>query len=190
MGIFSFLANMAKRGAKPVPVLRDDAQEAADFAASQLFSDFTDLSAIIDSDQPVAERLAACEKCYPLLPDITEGFLDHYGALPPSIACRDWGPELYMRLGQWDEAAAAIEKCRDGNAYHPDNGEYAQVYLDQYKKTAEWALAIISSTPGMTAAALRDQAGAGVEAEKLDHFLNLSLQIERCPDGTIKKRPA
>ena len=85
-------------------------------------SKFYELSSLIDSSKDVNAKLDACEKSYPLLKEFCRFCLENDGGeLPPLINCRDVGPEMYMRLGRWDDVERVIQICSDANAYYPDN---------------------------------------------------------------------
>lgn len=103
---------------------------------------------IVNTRLPIDERICACEASYEILPEIIRIFKSE-GSIPPCIACRDYGIDLYFRLGKWSAAAAAIQKCSAAGAF--EDATIAKEIISElaeYKKAAEAAVSWILVHPG------------------------------------------
>ena len=139
----------------------------------------------IRTSKDIHAKLAACEEQYKILPEFVRATLKDFGKLPDTIPCRDMGVEWYLRLGQWDKARSAIEKCIKAGAYD-DGGKDALDYFTRYKKTAELALNFIGKNAGFLQKNLYK---ALPEADKdcLKRFARSSLLIRKEKDGNTNK---
>lgn len=152
-------------------------------------NDFYTLSSIIDNEKDIYKKLEACEKCYLLLPEFCRSCIEEDdGELPPFINCRDIGPDLYMRLGEWDKAEKAIKLCIDANAYYPNNGTEELTYLASYHNVATEALSYISKNPGCLQRNIyKALPFEGEKKEQLKYFLRTSLLINKEKSGNTNK---
>lgn len=150
---------------------------------------FYELSSLIDSSRDIYAKLDACEKSYPLLKEFCRFCLENDdGELPPIINCRDTGPEMYMRLGRWEDAERAIQICADANAYYPDNDNEAWSYYNTYKRIASLAVSYIKDNPGCLQNKIYDAINVtGDERETLKHFLRCSFQIRKEKSGKTNR---
>ena len=151
--------------------------------------EFYELSSLIDSSRDIYAKLDACEKSYPLLKDFCRFCLENdNGELPSIINCRDTGPEMYMRLGRWEDAERATQICADANAYYPDNDYEARSYYNTYKRIASLAVSYIKDNPGCLQNKIYDAINVtGDERETLKHFLRCSLQIRKEKSGRTNR---
>ena len=100
-------------------VYEDGSSTSTYFTEEDLFYEkFRDLSLAIENERDVTRKLRLCEESYLLLPRFVELCIRQDGDLPPCITCRDVGPGLYIKTGQWDNARAAFQKCISANAYY------------------------------------------------------------------------
>ncbi len=110
---------------------------------------YYNLSDRIQSGKEVLPKIEACEKSYKILKPVISYFRKDTDGLPPVINCRDRGPSLYMRLGDWDNAEKAIKVCINTEAYNnAKDGMAALDYLETYKKAAQAAINFIIKNPG------------------------------------------
>lgn len=110
---------------------------------------FYKLSNRIQCEKKVLSKIEACEKSYKILKPVIKCFQKDPDGLPPIINCRDHGPSLYIKLGDWNNAERAIKICIDAEAYNnPEDGMAALNYLEIYKKTAQTAINFIQRNPG------------------------------------------
>lgn len=115
----------------------------------QILDTFFMLSTQIESGKEILPKLEACEKSYKILKPVITCFTKDPDGLPPVIACRDQGPYLYIKLGDWDNAEKAIKTCIEANAYEsPNDGIYELDTLETYKKVGEAAIDFIKKNPG------------------------------------------
>lgn len=142
---------------------------------------------IADSRYTVKARLRFCEDSLVYLPHIVEWFREHGGELPPSILCRDVGPELYMRLGRWYDARRIIDTCIACHAYYPENGTAAIEHLNTYKSTAETAVQFLIENPGYLQRKIYKALEGKVDLDCLKHFTRCSYQIRKEPDGKTNR---
>lgn len=144
-------------------------------------TEFFRLSDFIGSGKnSVKDRLAACEKALEMLPEFCRLELKDCDGLPPCINCRDFGVELYLRLGDWENAQRVISTCIDAKAYDQEEGEIMQEYLRSYRKVAEAALSYIAEHPGCLQKDMYKILNfEGEDRGELEHFLRCSLQIQK-----------
>lgn len=136
----------------------------------------------------IYKRISACEESYKQLPQFVTNYLKMDGELPPYIPCRDVGPELYMRLGEWEKAERAIKLCIEANAYYPENGEQELSDFKSYRKIATEAILYISENPGCLQRNMyKALPYEGEDKEQLKHFLRHSLQIEKVKYNSTNK---
>lgn len=158
-------------------------------SSDDFIDDFYSLSTKINEEKDIYKKLEACEKSYQLLPEFCRYCIeDDEGELPPIINCRDIGPELYMRLGKWNEAENAIRKCIEARAYFPDDGSDVLDYLDSYKKVANKTLSYIEQNPGCLQRSIYNKLSLNEdERDILKHFLRCSLLITKEKSGNTNK---
>lgn len=151
---------------------------------------FYELSEIIKIEKDIHKRLIACEESYKILPAFCRFCIENDGGeLPPLINCRDYGPELYMRLGEWEKARRAIFLCMNANAYENKNdGEEMLEYLHTYHAVADTTVSYIAKNPGcLQRNVYKALSFEGDRREALKHFLRHSLQIRKEKDGNTNK---
>ena len=151
----------------------------------ELFKTYFRLSDEIQHSKDVQRKLAACEATYKIPPEFVRAYLKDSDKLPDTILCRDVGVELYMRLGQWDKARAAINKIAAAGAYS-DGGQAASDYLNRYQHAAELALKFLKSNPGFLQ---KNLYRALPEADKdcLKSFARSSFLIRKEKSGNTNK---
>lgn len=151
------------------------------FDRRQLTDRFYALSRQIESEKDIHLKLKACEESYKLLPQIVQFELEENDDLSSFICC-DLGPELYMRLGEWENAEKAIDTCIAANAYYPDSGEYALEDLRNYKRVAEQILEFLQMNPGFLQKDIYKAMAFNPDDKDIAmHFLRYSMQIEKEP---------
>lgn len=149
------------------------------------FKTFFRLSEIIDKSKAIEERLAACEATYKILPQFVRAWLKDSERLPDTILCRDVGIELYLRLGRWEEARNAIEKCAVAGVYD-DDGKAAIEHFQKYKEAAETALKFLTLNPGYLQKNIY-RALPDVDQECLKKFTRSSMLIRKEKSGGTNK---
>ncbi len=144
-------------------------------------TEFYRLSEIIGSGKnPIKNRLDACEKSLAMLPEFCRMELKDYGEVPPLINCRDYGVELYLRLGDWENARRVIFTCINAKAYTQEEGNEVLENFHAYRKAAETAMSYIAEHPGCLQKDMYKALGLdGNDKEQLKHFLRSSLQIQK-----------
>lgn len=181
MGLFNF----AKRRSSVAP--NSDPDTYVDPFDRPEFKKYYDLSAKInDARFPVERRLEFCEESLSVLPVVTSVFISD-GSLPPMIACRDFGPEYYMRLGRWDDARRLITALNDCKAYYPEGNADILLYLEKFKSAANVAIQFLSANPGHIQRDIYRALYGAVDDEYLKHFIRCSFQIQKEPDGKTNR---
>lgn len=154
------------------------------FSVEQKLSNFGEsfysLSEKIEQEPDILKKLDYCEQSLPLLSDFVKFSLEEDEDLPPCINCRDTAPEMYMRLGRWDDAERYIKACIEANAYYPQKGEEEYNEFLAYKKTAIAAVDFLSKNPGFLQKNLY-KALADQDISQLKHFTRCSKQIQKVP---------
>lgn len=163
----------------------DDGSLLAESEPHGISQKFFRLSEKIRSAKDIQTKLAACEESYKILGAFIQDYMAESTRLPDSILCRDVGVELYQRLGEWDKARAAIEKCAEAGAY-PDGGHAAFDYLEKYRHAAETALAFLRTNHGFSQKNLYG-ALPEVDRECLKSFTRSSLLIRKEKSGGTNK---
>lgn len=159
------------------------------FRRDDFINNFYELSALIDSSKDIHTKLDACEKSYPLLKEFCRFCIENDDdGLPPIINCRDVGPELYMRLGRWDDVERVLQICSDANAYYPDDDYKIWSDFYDYKRVAILAVSYIQRNPGCLQSKMYDALNVtDDDRENLKHFLRCSLQIKKEKSGSTNK---
>lgn len=142
----------------------------------------------IDKNKDIYRKIDACEASYEILPEVVRLFKKD-GGLPPAIMCRDSGPWLYMRLGKWNAARAAIQKCIDAKAYeYKSDGKDAILDLEDYRVAAEIACSFLSQNPGFLQSKLyKALADTKADSNYLKDFTRYSMLIRKEPQGKTYK---
>lgn len=151
--------------------------------------EFYELSSLIDSSKDINEKLDACEKSYPLLAEFCRYCIQNDGGeLPPFINCRDVGPEMYMRLGRWDDVERVLQICAQANAYYPNDDSKAWEYYSDYKRIANLAVSYIQNNPGLLQSKIYNALNiADDDRNLLKHFLRCSKQIKKVKHGNTNE---
>lgn len=132
-------------------------------------------------EKDIKRKLALCEEGLKLLPEFMAPYLSAGFPAPKELACRDLAPELYMRLGDWQNALRVIQFCISANAYYPKAGEEELQYLHQYSETAEIAVNYIKEHPGLAQRDIYKKLCPPADREMLKKFTRYSLQIRKEP---------
>lgn len=137
---------------------------------------------IVNTRLPIDKRLCACEASYEILPEIIRIF-NSEGSIPPCIACRDYGIDLYFRLGKWSAAATAIQKCSAAGAFEDTStAKDIASELAEYKKAAEDAVSWILAHPGFRQNKIYD-ALPNVNRDALKRFTRSSRLLVKKKTG-------
>lgn len=147
---------------------------------------FYELSQMIEGEKDIRRKIKLCHEQLAILPGFVESWLSGDSELPPIIMCRDVGPELYMRLGMWEDASRFIHACIDANAYYPNRGEEQLEHLALFKEAADTALNFIDENPGFLQKDIY-KALPNLDKECLKHFLRCSLTIRKEPCGKTNR---
>ncbi len=126
-----------------------DVENWTSWSNKRILETYYELSNIIMNEKLILLKLEACEKSYKILKPVIKIFSCDPAGLPPAIACRDYGPCIYKRLGNWNDAERAIRACMDANAYRkPNEGKVELEQLIKYKEIAETTIDFIKKNPG------------------------------------------
>lgn len=150
---------------------------------------YISLSDVIQHSKNIYERIAACEESLKSLPDFVKSCLKQDGDLPPVIPCRDYAPQLYMNIGQWDNAEKVIRYCISIHAYYPaQEGKETLAWFNEYKKTALKIITYLESNPGTLQKNIYKVTEIS-EQEKSNarHFCRYSLLLRKEPYGKTNK---
>lgn len=166
----------------------DDGSFMMEAGPGELWKTYFRLSTEIEKNKDIYRKIEACEASYEILPEISRLFKKD-GGLPPRIMCRDSGPWLYMRLGQWNAARAAIQKCIDAKAYEDKQDEDdALKDLEEYRISAEIACSFISRNPGFLQSKLyKTLADTNANSDYLKEFTRASMLIRKEKQGRTYK---
>lgn len=140
---------------------------------------------MIQHGKDIQAKLAACEASYKILGEFVRAHLKDSVKLPDTILCRDVGVELYLRLGQWDKAHAAINKIAVAGAYS-DGGQDALNHLERYQRTAESAIKFLRANAGFHQNKIYDALPEG-DRECLKSFVRSSYLIRKVKAGNTNK---
>ena len=166
----------------------------------QAMTDYFDYSEKIIREKDISMKLWYCHCQLKLLPFFTwdylhdledkdrELFKNEGRKAFELIACRDYAPKIYMRLGLWDNARDFIFACMKANAYYPKRGVEELAYLEKYKVTAEFTVEYIRANPGILQKDIYKAIG-GVVLDKdiLKQFIRWSHLIRKEPYGKTNK---
>ena len=172
-------------GVEWTTIYYDDGSVYGEGEIGEPFKTYFRLSEIILRGKDIQERLSACEATYDILPAFVREYLKDSPKLPDTIACRDIGVELYLRLGEWDKARSAINKIAAAGAYG-DNGLAAFKYFQNYKQTAELALNFLRQNPGFPQNKIY-KALIGADKDCLKSFTRSSMMIRKVKAGSTNK---
>ena len=151
----------------------------------EVYDSYYRLSEVIQHSKSTAQKLAACEESYEILPAFVRANLRDFGDLPNSIPCRDIGIEMYMRRGEWTKARSAIEKCAAAGVYD-DDGQADFEYLERYQQAAIAALDFLKVNPGYLQKNIY-KALPSVDKECLKKFTRSSHLIRKEPQGNTNR---
>ena len=165
--------------------LNDDGFWYEEHGVDEPFATYFRLSEEIRSGKDIHAKLAACEASYKILWTFVNVYRKDFGRLPDSIPCRDVGVELYLRLGQWDKARAAIELCAKVAAYD-DHGKAALEHFNRYKETAELAIDFLRHNEGFLQKNIY-KALPDADKDCLKSFVRSSLLIRKEKAGSTNK---
>lgn len=147
---------------------------------TEIYDEFYNLSEEIVKEKDTHQKLMLCEKSYLILADFVKMELENDGDLPPCINCRDIGPDLYMREGEWDKAEKAIKKCISANAYYPEDGTEELKMLNKFHKISDNVLELLNKKPGFLQKDVYKELNVS-EEDKSDYkyFLRCTHQIRK-----------
>ena len=94
-----------------------------------------------------------------------------------------------MRLGKWNAARAAIQKCIEAKAYQTkSDGEDALKDLDDYRTSAEIACSFIFRNPGVLQSKIyKALANTEADSDCLKEFTRASMLIRKEQQGRTNK---
>lgn len=146
----------------------------------EIYKEFYNLSEEIINEKDTYKKLMLCEKSYLILADFVKMELENDSDLPPCINCRDIGPDLYMREGEWDKAEEAIKKCISANAYYPKDGTEELKTLYKFHKISDNVLELLNKKPGFMQKDVYKELNV-TEEDKIyyKYFLRCSHQIRK-----------
>lgn len=156
--------------------------------AHKICTDFFNKSALAtQAKNDIQQSILLWENTLTLLPLFVKCELWQYGELPLTIECRDKLPDLYKRLGKWNDAKRVIEFCAAAGAY-PNGPEKELADLDLYSKAADIAIDYIKDNPGTLQKDLyKLLSSSDADQEMLKRFTRTSLQITKEPTGKTNK---
>lgn len=146
------------------------------------------LSEQIMKEKDISKKITYCNHQLLLLPFFIKSELEISDSLPPVIACRDWGPKLYMRLGRWDDAESFIRNCIQSNAYFPKDGHEELLLLSRFRKVTDIVLNFLITNPGFLQKNMYKTLSLSEDDnEILKRILRHSLLIEKIPYKSTNK---
>jgi len=135
----------------------------------------------------VKQAILLWEDVLPILPAFTKAMNWQCGELPPTIECRNILPDLYKRLGQWQDAKRVIETCAAAGAY-PNGADQELTDLERYAQAADIATDYIKEHPGVLQKDIyKLLANSNADPDMLKRFTRTSLQIRKEPAGKTNK---
>ena len=148
---------------------------------------FQKIQEMIYAERDTKKCLQLCEKGLNFLPELMAPYLKGGFPAPQELACRDIALDLYLRLGDWDNALRIIQICISANAYYPKSGEEQLLYLRKYSETADAAIVYISENPGVAQKSIYNKLCPPLDREVLKKFIRTSHQIRKEPFGNTNK---
>jgi hypothetical protein len=131
-------------------------------------------------ERDINKRILLCENELKKLKTFMKPYLSAGFPSPCELACRDLLPDLYIQLGEWENAENTIKSCIAAGAYYPEDGSDQLSDFESYRKVATETLFYISQNPGCLQRNIYKHMGYdGKEKEILKHFLRNSQQIEK-----------
>ena len=187
---FTYIENETPPQLPPMPYVASEIDTGEDNylarrGVGEVYDAYYRLSEVIQRSKSISQKLAACEETYEILPEFVRVNLRDFGSLPDTILCRDVGIELYLRLGRWEEASTAIEKCAAAGVYDDDGAEMFD-YFNRYKRTAELALDFLNANAGFLQKNMY-RALPDADQECLKKFTRSSMQIRKEKSGSTNK---
>lgn len=150
--------------------------------------DYFQLSEKITSAKDISKKIEYCNQQLLLLPYFVKNELNLSGDLPPLIACRDFAPKLYMRLGRWKDAECFIKNCICANAYYPENGQKELLFLSQYRRITEILLDFLNANPGyLQRNVYKSLSLPKDDNDILKEIIRWSLLIQKVPCNSTNK---
>ena len=98
------------------------------------------------NEKDTEKIIRICERDLKKLPELMAPYFSAGFPAPAELVCRDFLPDLYMQLGEWNKAEKVIKKCIETNAYSPNDGSTELDYLMSYRKVASETLSYIQQT--------------------------------------------
>jgi len=132
-------------------------------------------------EKDVHKKLQLCETGLKFLPEFMAPYLRAGFPAPEDLACRDIALDLYLCLGDWNNALRVIQFCMSANAYYPETGEENLSYLRRYSEVATAAAAYIAEHPGTLQRDIYKKLCPPLDREILKEFTRKSLQIRKVP---------
>lgn len=150
--------------------------------------DYMEFSYEIQHQKDLLVKLDYCHRQLEVLSFSVDCDLKSMKRLPPFIACREWGPKIYMRLGKWKEAEDFIRECIKANAYFPNKGENELAYLEKYHKIADVILQFLNNNPGYLQKDIYKALNDSIDDISIfKNFIRWSLLIKKEPYGKTNK---
>lgn len=139
------------------------------------------------NEKNIYRKLELCGHSYQVLPSVIKEFRKE-GFIPPSIPCRDEGPKLYIRTGQWEKAEEAVRICMKAKAYYPDDGKEVLKNIQQFCQVGRRIISYISSHPGCLQKDIYKATNISPEEkDQAKYFCKYSLQIRKEPYKNTNK---
>lgn len=137
----------------------------------------------------IQKKLRYCEKALKLLPDIILADLEQEGEIVSIPDVCYVMPELYLRIGEWEQAKATIKYCIECNAYYSDPmlGNDSLSRVDLFRETALIAIDFIKNNPGYLQKNMYRALDGKVDYDCLKHFLRCSEQIKKIKNGATNE---
>lgn len=146
----------------------------------EMYDKYYELNENLKKEKDVLKRIKACEELYKILPEYVRASLEEDDILQPSILCRDCGPDLYMRIGDWDKAKKTIEFLIDIKAYDLDEGNCELESLKIFKEVSEDVLNLLKDNPGFLQKDIYKKLNVSEDYKGIYmHFLQNSLLIHK-----------
>ncbi len=132
------------------------------------------------NEKDTEKIIRICERDLKKLPELMAPYFSAGFPAPAELVCRDFLPDLYMQLGEWNKAEKVIKKCIETNAYSPNDRSAELDYLMSYRKVASETLSYIQQNPGCLQRNIYKAMGyKDDEKELLKYFLRSSRQIKK-----------
>lgn len=143
---------------------------------------------MIYDEKDINKQIQLCKEQLKKIHEFMKPYISTKFPAPCELACRDFLPELYMKMGKWTDAENVIKLCIDAQAYFPEDGSEQLAEFEAYRKIAMEALTYIEQNPGCLQRNIyKALPYEGDEREQLKHFLRYSKQIKKIKHGNTNE---